>query len=152
VSVLLETHHAKTAPEIERAGALSSGVIALLPPSLRGLSLERGRWVCSQAFSSVNRIHRRKRLWPRPTSSLKVHIVNLKFAQGILFGCNNHYLDTATEDDTTVRFWRLNVANTYLKIRIQIFGYGKLKRTLRALICTMDDLRRGRKATLASGV
>jgi hypothetical protein len=70
--------------------------------------------------------------------SLKVHIVNLKFAQKYLirFGCNNHYSDTATEDDTTVRFWRLNVANTYLKIRIHIFGYGKLKRTLRAFICS----------------
>ena len=72
------------------------------------------------------------------------------FLGGLSFGCDNHYLDTATEDDTTVRFWRLNVENTYLKIRIHIFGYGKLKRTLRAFICTMDDLRRGRKATLAS--
>jgi hypothetical protein len=42
-----------------------------------------------------------------------------------------------------VIFWRLNVANSYLKVLIHIFGYGKLKRALRAFICTMDYLHRG---------
>ena len=33
--------------------------------------------MCSQTFSSVNRIHRRKRLWPRPTTYLCMSYVLL---------------------------------------------------------------------------
>jgi hypothetical protein len=46
--------------------------------------------------------------------------------------------------------WSKLVVNSYRKIRINVFGYGKLKRTLGAFTCTMDDLHRGRKATLVS--
>ena len=49
-----------------------------------------------------------------------------------------------------MRFWRVNVVFSYLEICIHIFGYGKLKRTLRAFICTTGDLRRRLRATQAS--
>ena len=46
--------------------------------------------------------------------SLKVHIINLKFAQTIpRCGCYNHYPDMATEDHSTARFWQVNVTFSY---------------------------------------
>jgi hypothetical protein len=37
-----------------------------------------------------------------------------------------------------VRYLRLNVANSHLEIRIDIFGCGTLKMTLGACICTVE--------------
>ena len=69
--------------------------------------------------------------------SLKVHIINLKFAQ--TYRCYGHYSDTVTEDQE--QLWDC----------CGIYAFVSLKTPLRAFMCTMGDPHRRLRATQAPG-